>query len=274
MEDAAKRRLPANKSQHRSEAPRSNSGSCVSRSVTEQQSTSRCISRCSEHQRLRCIRSLWLQALEEVRTAHCDELSISLDHTEPEQASTMNSFIGGALAAILLLPAPSAMAGEAPGSSTLFGGLRFGIGLGVTIDTGSRDRVEEAIVDTNGYVRVNETSNINARFLLETHFLGFGEKVRRSGVSSAWGPFIALQPGTDDIVEAIGLGMMYGWKRKDAEQSFNIGFGLMADPSTKVLGDEFQENRPAPTDPSGRPLPVRLQTRDQGGILLFASFSW
>jgi hypothetical protein len=45
-----------------------------------------------------------------------------------------------------------------------------------------------------------------------------------------FGPFVSLQPGTDEIIDAIGLGVMFGWKRRNASKgSWNIGIGRVVD---------------------------------------------
>lgn len=153
-----------------------------------------------------------------------------------------------------------------------FAGINFGVGISVTADTGSRDRVSAASIDANGIVRVDKKDDVRARVMLETHAFVKTWGDPRRGV----GPFIALQPGTDEIIEAIGIGVMFGFKRTDAEDSdsFNIGIGFVVDPAVRVLGDEFVENMPAPLDSMGNVIPVRFQERDQGGILLLGSFSW
>lgn len=166
-----------------------------------------------------------------------------------------------------------------------FAGINFGVGISATVDTGSRDRVDSASIDANGIVRVDKKENIRARVMLEGHaFLktwdakGKGKRNRAdpAGTRRGLGPFVALQPGTDEIIEAIALGIMFGAKRTQKEDaaSFNIGIGYVVDTSVKVLGDEFVENMPAPLDPMGEPIPIRFQERDQGGVLLLVSFSW
>lgn len=159
-----------------------------------------------------------------------------------------------------------------------FAGLKFGVGLSFTSDTGTHDRVEEATVDANGFVRVTKTSNGLARIMLEAHYF-FPPK---SGKASAggegnwgWGPFVAVQPGSNEIINALGMGILVGWRHdKESNQSFNLGLGYSVDPSTKVLGDEFVEDQLAPKGPDGKPLAVRFKTREQKGWLLLASFGW
>ena len=161
----------------------------------------------------------------------------------------------------------------------------FGAGIGVTIDTGTRSRIDDATVDVNGVVRVNKKSNNAARFFLEAHALSLlkkdskGTKVADSTAgertpSRAFGPFAALQLGGDQVIQSLGAGLMYGWRgaNPDAKGSFNFGLGYVLDPAVKVLGDEFKENQPAPKDAAGKPLPIRYATKDKGAILLLVSF--
>jgi len=174
---------------------------------------------------------------------------------------------------------------------TTFAGLKFGAGLSFTYDTGKHDRVDSATIDANGIVRVDKTSNGIARIMLEAHYFFNPSKIlvpakaatattpripaEREYRNWGWGPFVAVQPGSDEIINAIGLGLMFGFKYRDtSNQSFNLGFGLSVDPNTKVLGSEFVDGQPAPLGPDGKPLPIRYVTREQAGVLLLASFSW
>jgi hypothetical protein len=167
-------------------------------------------------------------------------------------------------------------AGDGDNSARSFSGLKFGVGLSFTADTGKHDRVEDATVDANGVVRVTKTNNGRARVMLEAHY--FFPPLRQKSTEEAnwgWGPFVAVQPGSDEIINALGIGILFGWRHdKTSNQSFNLGVGISVDPSTKVLGDEFVEDQPAPKGPDAKPLPVRFKTRDQEGFLLLASFGW
>ena len=159
-----------------------------------------------------------------------------------------------------------------------FAGLSFGVGISATLDTGTHDRVSDAGIDANGIVRVSKKDNVRARVMLESHYFFPWKKPDDPTqiFNSSFGPFVALQPGTDEIVDAIELGVMFGFRRSGSRsgESFNLGVGFVVDPSTKILSDEFKENQAAPLGPDGEPIPVRLQERDQGGILVLASFSW
>lgn len=167
-----------------------------------------------------------------------------------------------------------------------FAGINFGVGLSLTVDTGSHDRVKDAeIVD--GIVRVTTDENVKARVMLETHYfftpdnflwIRTNRKIENKNKVAdkktfGVGPFIALQPGTDEIIEAIGMGVMFGFKREASETttgSWNFGVGMVVDPNVQVLGDGFEENKPPP----GSETQVRFKETDQWGVLLISSFTW
>lgn len=152
-------------------------------------------------------------------------------------------------------------------------GLGLGVGLSFTWDTVDRERVTDAVIDANGIVRVNKKNNAIARIMLEGHYLfDFDEQ---SQGTRGWGPFVAVQPGSENVINALGVGFMVAFRySSESERSFNLGIGYSVDPNSKVLGDEFVENAPAPLGPDGKPLAIRFQERDQGGFLALASFSW
>ncbi len=154
-----------------------------------------------------------------------------------------------------------------------FGKLGFGAGLSLTIDLGTKDRIAEAqIVKT--IVRVTDQNNAIARLLLETHYLfkpagsgPFGLAEKMWGV----GPFVAVQPGEDRIIEALGFGLMIAFRREETKtDSFNIGVGFMIDPNTRVLGDGFVANAAAPNGEEE----VRYRETAQKGLMLMTSFSF
>jgi hypothetical protein len=156
-----------------------------------------------------------------------------------------------------------------------FAGLSFGVGISLTLDTGKNDRVDEAqIID--GLVRVDKESNARARIMLESHYF-FTPETQRGHLfrvkNGNWGigPFIALQPGTDEIIEAVGAGFMIGFRREDGNgSSWNFGIGAAVDPNVRILGDGFQANAPPP----GNETQIRFKEKGQVGILLISSFSF
>ena len=157
-----------------------------------------------------------------------------------------------------------------------FAGLDFGVGVSATFDLGSNDRISTAEV-VNGIVRVTDKDNVRARIMLESHYFfePNGKFLNTSSDDWGYGPFIALQPGTDQIIEAIGAGVMLGFRRKsstesDSNQSFNIGFGVAFDPNTKTLGDDIINGQPLPEGETD----VRFLEQDQVGLLILTSFSF
>jgi len=88
----------------------------------------------------------------------------------------------------------------------------------------------------------------------------------------SWGPFLALQPGTDEIIESVGLGLMWGFKRSknDSNSSWNIGIGAVVDPNTKILGVDVLPNMPLPV---GEQV-IRTQETSQWGALVLVSFTF
>ncbi|MCP3933077.1 MAG: hypothetical protein GY705_28740 [Bacteroidetes bacterium] len=158
-----------------------------------------------------------------------------------------------------------------------FAGINFGVGISLTYDLGSNDRVESASLDENNIVRVSEDKNAIARVVLESHYFFEPKNDGRSflGLTPAgkWGhgPFIALQPGTDEIIEAIGFGWMAGFLRsKEGSDSWNLGLGYIIDPSVKILGDGVEENQALPDGETE----IRFKETSQGGLFLLVSFSF
>ena len=163
------------------------------------------------------------------------------------------------------------------GRTREFGGFSLGAGLSLTHDLGDNDRVQSATI-VNGIVRVTAEQNDVARIMLESHYFFEGDddynlfwfiplKKKRWG----HGPFVAIQPGTNDIVEAIAFGWMIGFRHSDESvESWNIGFGAIVDPSVQVLGDGFVANAPPPAGETE----VRYKTKSQWGWMIIASFAW
>ena len=170
----------------------------------------------------------------------------------------------------MLLIALPTQAQEA--AARTFAGLNFGVGVSLTVDTGDRDRIDEATI-VDGIVRAHKESNSRARVILESHYFFTPNKDLFNVKAGDWGvgPFIGLQPGTDEIIEALGAGIMIGFKRGgEKTSSWNLGLGVMVDPNVQVLGDGFDENRAPP----GNETSVRFKEDSQVGILLITSFAF
>lgn len=161
-----------------------------------------------------------------------------------------------------------------------FAGLHFGVGIGFTRTFG-RDRIETA-TNENGIVRIDGEKNAIPRVLLESHFFltpkQWGELFDCGDYSNdekghfGIGPFVGIQPGTDQIIQAIAAGIMVGFKDpilKNANNSWNIGLGISLEPSSKTLGDGLKPNEPVPAGAT-----VHTQTRSLAGITALLSYGW
>lgn len=181
------------------------------------------------------------------------------------------------------------------GKREFFDAPWWGVGITITFDVGNNDRIEDATIDANGIVRVNKDQNVIPRFMLETHyFFKLNEALNKMnefkplrwineclfnldngkfniGHGTGIGPFVAVVPGGDDVIDAVGGGIMLGWRREEnSTESFNLGFGVAWDPNVKVLGGGFVPNQPAPAGVNN----VALKETDQVGLLVVASFSF
>lgn len=163
-----------------------------------------------------------------------------------------------------------------------FAGFNFGVALGLVAKAGKRDLVQSASLDANGIVRIDRDNNTSANLILESHYF-FTPNKSFIGLVDArnwgFGPFIAVQPGTDVIIQSVGCGLMVGFKRssiiaqdlaRDRGDSFNIGIGMMINPNAKVLGDGIQKNQPLPAGETS----VRLRTTTEAGWLVTFSYSF
>ena len=141
-------------------------------------------------------------------------MSFSTVGAESLTAEQQNAIEEAVVIATTKVAKETAKATVEAGAERKFAGLDFGVGISLTVDTGKHDRIKSAeIVD--GLVRVTTENNANARVMLESHYFftpkkffghdingNMGDDSKTFGV----GPFIALQPGTDEIIESIGLG--------------------------------------------------------------------
>jgi hypothetical protein len=169
-----------------------------------------------------------------------------------------------------------------------FGGLSFGVGLGLTLNVQNTSRVSQASV-INGIVRVTQTDDAIAGIVLEGHYFFVPSRpfLWSNVPAGAWGhgPFVAIQAstgGSSSVVTAYGLGWMIGfreptwtytnggWTASYGSSSWNFGVGLRVDPQAQVLGDGIVANQPLPAGETS----VRFKTVPRYGIMLVSSFSF
>jgi len=154
--------------------------------------------------------------------------------------------------------------------------LGFGAGISITIDTGSTDRIDSASL-VSGIVRADVESQTQSRAMLETHYF-FKPQGKFLGLITVpgwgWGPFIGVVPGDDEIITAVSLGVMVGFKRKpdDANDnsSWNLGLGWVVDPKVKTLGDGIMKNATLPAGETD--IRFKEQTQQGWGLVFSASF--
>lgn len=149
-----------------------------------------------------------------------------------------------------------------------FQGLNWGAGVSVTFDFGGLERISDAEV-VAGIVRVTDEDDVRARIMLESHYF-FTPSNGPFGLGKGdWGhgPFFALQPGTDEIIEAAAIGWMIGFRQGDSDRSFNIGLGIAVDPNVQTLGDGIERDMPLPAGETA----VRYREEAQYGLVLIFS---
>jgi hypothetical protein len=156
-----------------------------------------------------------------------------------------------------------------------FKGLKLGLGFAITQNIGDT-RIETAeVIDEK--VRVTEERNTGVHAVGEIHRFtskdtGTCTEDDASGCAR-WGhgPFFSLQTGNNDVIEAAGIGYMIGFRQnEDKAQSLNIGLGIVADPSVKVLGDDVKENQ----KPPGAEKTARLKKTSGWSIGIVVSFGF
>jgi hypothetical protein len=188
-----------------------------------------------------------------------------------------------------------------------FLGLEWGAGIGVMGSFGGDDAVEKASI-INGVVRVEEEGDLRPQLFLEMHVF-FSKKARdwrwyqrgkaasrmaeasdldRKSIKDdngasitpdeptmpdpplmGFGPFIALQSSDNEAIDALTLGVMWGF-RKDPKDSasLNVGIGLSFDPGVQVLGGGLKDGQG--TDETE----LRFKKEGQFGWVLMTSFTF
>ncbi len=147
-----------------------------------------------------------------------------------------------------------------------FLGLNWGIAVAAAYTFEKDPSVDEAEI-LNGSVWVTRESKASPRVMLETHyFLSL-----RSG-KWGWGPFLAIQPASGDLLGTIAGGVMVGIKNADDKNnnSFNVGIGPYLINNYKELTAGLVDGKMAPEGLST----IKYKTRAAAGICLVFSFSF
>lgn len=153
-----------------------------------------------------------------------------------------------------------------------FLGLEWGAGIGVMGSFGGDDAVEKASI-VDGKVQVDEEGDMRPQMFLEMHVFSLNPKAIDWRKYQRWksakqmadmrsmdtktkvedlpmpdpplmgfGPFIALQSSDNSAIDALTLGVMWGFRKDPMESaSLNVGLGVSFDPSVQVLGGGLKE---------------------------------
>ncbi|MEO0551145.1 MAG: hypothetical protein AAFZ91_14585 [Pseudomonadota bacterium] len=122
----------------------------------------------------------------------------------------------------------------------------FGVGASIQyhLNNGA-PRVKDALVDSNGIVRVNRESRANTGLLLEAHVLREEYCFFIRGCKG--GPFVAATPGSDAIIDNLGVGYMVEVPGGEGF-SMNLGLGVSVNPNSQELRGVLQPDQPLPAD--------------------------
>jgi hypothetical protein len=149
-------------------------------------------------------------------------------------------------------------------AKSLWDELQFGVGVSFTKDLGDNSRIKSAEV-VDGIVRVSDEENGFPRFVVESHYFFSNEGTFGHGL------FVTAEPGGGEIINAIGIGYMVGFREDtNSTRSWNIGLAYVADPNTQILGEGIKANEPLP----GNETVVRFKEETQYGLMLVFSASW
>lgn len=142
-----------------------------------------------------------------------------------------------------------------------FLGLSLGYGFAAVMY--DHDIVHEASV-VNGVIVAESVKENEAKIVLEFHQIIWGKDKANKG----FGPFAALMVAENDILNGIGVGLLYSIRNKVKNDSgFSIGAGWMLENKVKQLADGFEVGEALP---SGEPT-VRFVEKDEIAPFIFIS---
>ena len=167
-----------------------------------------------------------------------------------------------------------------------FAGLNFSVGVSLTVNADSEDRIKDATV-VNNIVRVTKENNYVPRVMLEAHYFFKGDKnsffgdeisgelLSRFSAENKWGigPFVAIESSAENIINAVALGVMVGFKKNSDQtdtSSWNFGLGVVVDPNVQILGEGLYADQPLPVGETE----VRFMEKSQVGVLILSSYNF
>ena len=167
--------------------------------------------------------------------------------------------------------------------------FKKGAGLGIAVVFGENDSIVESAIVVDGKIVVTRRSKDQARAALEAHQLftanpltargrrEIREEVERCARDTVEcplvgiGPFAAIQTGSSNALNSVGLGLMIG-VRSDPRQdsSFNLGVGVVFDNAVKELAPGFVEGQALPAGQTA----VQFTENSARRLMLMLSFAF
>lgn len=160
----------------------------------------------------------------------------------------MDHHRAGGLALVLFLLAAPVSAQVPPVD---FAGFGWGVGFQFT-DSLRANLVdpENVSIDSKGVLSVSQFDNVQAGMVFESHITFQAHR------AVAIGPYFSVTPGTEDLVKAVGLGILFELNRpalnaltnrmEPSRVSFNIGVGLNVLFNATLLRDGFYDGATVP----------------------------
>lgn len=107
--------------------------------------------------------------------------------------------------------------------------------------------------------------------MLEAHYFFTPGATENEPATFGWGPFVAIEPTGDDVLDGMGFGLPLGWRvDEDSGKSFNVGLGRFLNRDVKRLAPGFRDQRQLP----GGESEIRFKETDEWSNLLMFSFTW
>lgn len=152
--------------------------------------------------------------------------------------------------------------GKTNNGKAKFLGLEFGVGFAAVMY--NNEIVHEAS-EVDGVIVADAIKENEAKIVLEFHHLMWGKDTGDKG----YGPFAALMVAENDILNGIGLGVLYSIRDKSSTTGtgFSFGAGFMLENDVRQLADGFEVGQPLP---DGEP-DVRFVEKDEIAPFIFIS---
>ncbi|MBT8096265.1 MAG: hypothetical protein KJO95_06030 [Gammaproteobacteria bacterium] len=143
-------------------------------------------------------------------------------------------------------------------------GLKWGVGAGFSFSFD--DAIDSAEI-VNGVVRVSVEKQNQPRVFLEFHKYFWCNDGGIDGTRGC-GPFVAVAATGDDVLSGVAMGLMWGWKVKEADSDgFSIGVGAVLDANVRDLADGFEDGQPPPQGETT----VRYETKSRWSGVVFVT---